>query len=257
MQMFKPLIGSDPEGFIRSKKTGRYTSCHNMLPGTKKEPYKVPGGAIQVDGVAAEINIDPAANYDEWHENHAKVIKELKVYLGESYELVWVPVAFFDTKEFEKLPAETQALGCDPDWNAWTGKQNPPPNAKSDKVDDGAYTFRCAGGHVHVGITSNKHPDEDAHRQVCFNIVKFFDVGVAATTSWDENSLRRKLYGKPGACRIKPYGPECRVLSNVWMQNEKTMREVYYKTLLATWRAIAGRQIYKDQYDTLVSKLAG
>jgi hypothetical protein len=34
---------------------------------------------------------------------------------------------------------------------------------------------------------------------------------------WDKDTERRKLYGKPGAFRPKPYGCEYRVLSNAWV----------------------------------------
>jgi hypothetical protein len=34
---------------------------------------------------------------------------------------------------------------------------------------------------------------------------------------WDKDKERRKLYGKPGAFRPKPYGCEYRVLSNAWV----------------------------------------
>jgi hypothetical protein len=66
------LIGADPELFVFTR-SGKPVSAHDLIPGTKYEPHEVGNGAVQVDGVAAEFNIDPAANEDEFFFNIAFV----------------------------------------------------------------------------------------------------------------------------------------------------------------------------------------
>ena len=48
---------------------------------------------------------------------------------------------------------------------------------------------------------------------------------------WDKDKTRRQLYGNPGAMRLKPYGVEYRVLSNMWLSKEALVRFVYRQTL--------------------------
>ena len=43
-------IGADPELFL--KKNGKFHSAYGTIPGTKRKPYPVPGGAVQIDGMA-------------------------------------------------------------------------------------------------------------------------------------------------------------------------------------------------------------
>jgi hypothetical protein len=57
-------IGADPEFFLRDKATGKFVSAHGLIPGTKRQPMKVDKGAVQVDGMALEFNIDPVTNLD-------------------------------------------------------------------------------------------------------------------------------------------------------------------------------------------------
>lgn len=52
------LVGADPELFV--SKAGVILSAFGLVGGTKKVPQKVERGAVQVDGMALEFNIDPA-----------------------------------------------------------------------------------------------------------------------------------------------------------------------------------------------------
>jgi len=56
--MTQILVGCDPEYFV--KKNGIFQSAHGLIMGDKKNPQKVRNGAVQVDGMAVEFNIDPA-----------------------------------------------------------------------------------------------------------------------------------------------------------------------------------------------------
>jgi len=54
----KILVGCDPELFV--KKDGVLVSAHGLVQGSKEHPFRVSKGAVQVDGMALEFNIDPA-----------------------------------------------------------------------------------------------------------------------------------------------------------------------------------------------------
>ena len=76
MSTKKILVGADPELFLA--KNGQFVSAHNLLPGTKYEPFPVKSGAIQVDGMAAEFNIDPVENEDSFLSSLETVLTQLK-----------------------------------------------------------------------------------------------------------------------------------------------------------------------------------
>jgi len=92
--MVKVTVGCDPELWLRDKKTGEIVSAHTLLPGTKLEPYKVTAGAIQVDGTAAEFNIDPASGYSTFVTNIAQVLSQMQNRVP-GYELVYDPVTTY------------------------------------------------------------------------------------------------------------------------------------------------------------------
>lgn len=223
--MRKITIGADPEIFITRK--GKFFSAHNQIKGTKAKPFSVPGGAIQVDGVAAEFNIDPAETPDEFVGNVARVLNYLKGELMlKGFEPAVQPVATFDPRYFRKLPGRALALGCEPDFNAWTGEVNAvePPNEP----------IRTGAGHIHIGWTSGADPFETEHFNDCRAIVKQLDyyLGIYSLL-WDDDPTRRKVYGQAGAFRPKPYGVEYRVLSNAWVENQYLQRWIFNSVLKA------------------------
>jgi len=46
----------------------------------------------------------------------------------------------------------------------------------------------------------------------------------------DKGELRKQLYGKAGAYRMKPYGVEYRTLSNFWIFSDTTIGWVWDNT---------------------------
>ena len=223
----KPLegftFGADPELFVVDE-AGEFV-CPEMIPGTKDEPYRVEHGAIQRDGFAAEYNIDPASTFEEWNRNHKAVQGQLQSCLPKGFKLVAKTSVRFSPEVFDAAPDTAKELGCQPDWNAWTGELNPPP-----KLSDDPY-LRSLGGHIHVGWGEGLDTTDIQHRMNCFDLVKQLDFFLGAwSVKHDNDTERRKLYGKAGACRIKPYGVEYRVLSSFWVL-EKTTR-------LAVWNRV-------------------
>lgn len=225
-------FGCDPELFIFDMNTGEYISPDNFIPGTKAEPYKVPGGAVQQDGMAAEFNIDPVDNFTDFNKNIKKVLNSLKLFVPPSCTLVAKPTAVFSEKVWGETSETSKELGCSPDFNAWTGKVNPPP----DPSKASSPRLRTASGHLHVGWTDEANMSDPSHVKNCLDLVKQMDwfLGPWSVTQ-DGDTVRRELYGKAGACRFKPYGVEYRVLSNFWVTNLEGRKQVWNRMNAAIW----------------------
>lgn len=225
-QHFDVTIGADPELFCFDQEAESVVSAHTFIPNSKWNPLVVPKGAIQYDGVAAEFNIDPAKNVEEFLRNIKHVKRLLTNYIkgkNPHITLLAMPTVHFEKAYIESLPHQVWELGCSPDWNAYTGEVN-------DKPDGEKFSFRSGAGHIHIGwldpVLSN--PMSEDHMKLCCELVKHLDHAlVPASLMWDHNTERRKLYGKPGAFRPKPYGLEYRVLSNAWLNKNWTMRYVH------------------------------
>ena len=209
----KLLIGADPELFV--SENGKLVSCHGLLPGTKENPHRVERGAVQVDGMAAEFNIDPAADEEEFITNLNTVQNALRDMLG-GRSIEAIPVAHFGEEYIRSQPEEARELGCDPDFNAWKGGQaNPKPNADT--------PFRTASGHLHLGWKEGSMSFEES-----VPVIKQMDFFLGLESLfWDGDVQRRSLYGAAGCFRPKSYGCEYRVLSNAWLKSEEVMRKVY------------------------------
>ena len=204
-------FGCDPELFIVNG-DGEFVGAEGIIPGNKVEPYKVNKGAVQVDGMAAEFNIDPAATYEEFSDNISTVMSQLQRFLPRGHTLAAVPTAVFKKEEFDRMPDYAKELGCMPDYNAWSGNVNPPPHCAENPY------LRTASGHLHIGWTNDKEMDDERHIKNATDLVKQMDWYLGAwSVTRDTDNVRRQLYGKAGACRIKPYGVEYRVLSNFWL----------------------------------------
>lgn len=212
------LIGADPEFFV--KKDGKFVSAYGLIEGTKKNPLKVEGGAVQVDGMALEININPAATFVQFENNFQRVMATLRGMVPDEYEFAFVPVADFDPDYIKQQPEEARMLGCDPDFNAYTGEANNPPDA--------AKNFRTASGHFHLGWTEDEDIKNPEHLEACMMMTKQLDAGIGLKgIVYDTDNRRRELYGKAGAFRPKPYGVEYRVLSNFWLGNINWRGELF------------------------------
>lgn len=212
------LVGADPEFFL--KKDGKFVSAYGIIPGTKKNPHKVEGGAVQVDGMAIEFNINPASTAEEFVENINLVLGELRKMVPEEYEFCFEPVADFGQEYIDAQPEEARELGCDPDFNVYTGRYNDAP--------DGNLGFRTAAGHIHVGWTKDMSLDDKGHIEACEMMVKELDwrLGVASP-AWDLDRRRVSMYGHAGTMRVKSYGVEYRTLSNAWLNHPELWEGIF------------------------------
>lgn len=237
--MSKILIGCDPEIFV--KKQGVFTSAHGLIPGNKKTPYKVDKGAVQVDGMALEFNIDAAASEQEFVMNVQTVMATLKSMVP-GFELAPVPVADFPLEYIASQPLEARELGCEPDFNAYTGAANIKPNAE--------LPMRTASGHVHIGWTDGEDIFDPAHRNACHAVAQQCDVLLGlGSLFYDDDVRRRSMYGKGGAIRYKSYGVEYRTLSNAWLLTSERMAWVYRNAKKAVELLYEGTALYERAKD--------
>lgn len=233
------LIGCDPEVFV--KKGDKFLSAHGLIKGDKKNPQKIRSGAVQVDGMALEFNIDPAADEDQFVFLVNDVYEQMKLMVPD-YEVVAVPVAMFDEDYMKLQPPEALELGCDPDYNAWTQTANVKP--------DGNRPMRTASGHVHIGWTDGANVQDMNHMSRCTNVIKQMDFYLGlGSLFYDDDRLRREMYGKSGCFRPKPYGVEYRTLSNRWLNNENLMRWVYRNAVRGVKDLISGRNLAEKYGD--------
>lgn len=217
----KLLIGADPELFLKNPNSNHFISAHDLLPGTKAEPFKVPYGAVQVDGTAAEFNITPAATCKEFSDNIHSVMNSMQQ-LVPGYNMIANPTAIYEKEYFENgIPMSAKRLGCDPDFNAWTFLENPHPDARDEPMRTGA-------GHIHIGWTDNEDIYDYKHFAECARVGRQMDYYLGIwSLLWDPDPTRRLLYGKAGAFRPKPYGMEYRVMSNAWLKSNILINWVY------------------------------
>lgn len=214
-------IGTDVEGFLSEKKSGLFTSAIPVIPGTKESPIKLPsGGLLSHDNVACEWATPVATNENEFVEMVKTTLKETTAILPRNLKLNFTASALFPEKELEHPVA--QIFGCDKDYNVWLKRVNPKP-----KCSD-LPTLRTAGAHVHVGADNIK----ERSAQVAFTRMLDINLGVSSILL-DKSEMsvqRRKLYGKSGAFRPKPYGIEYRTLSNFWLKSKNLVSLVYKLT---------------------------
>lgn len=242
------LIGCDPELFVRNPNSGAYVSAHGMIPGNKENPFAVPDGMIQVDGMALEFGIDPAATEDEFVTRIASVTKNLRDRIDPGYQVVGHPTATFESAYFATVPDYAKELGCTPDFNGWTGQENQRPNADVE--------FRTGSGHVHIGWTEDQNIYDSEHFQTCAAMARQMDyyLGIYSLL-WDGDSKRRELYGKAGAFRPKPYGMEYRTMSNAWVNSEILQRWVYRAALKGTQDLLFNGKDATNEFGDMAQKI--
>lgn len=238
----KFTAGADPEMFI--EQDGALLAAPFFCEGTKDEPISLPsGGFVSYDNVAIEFGIIPAKTEDEFYKHISTTIKEVGDYLPSDVALVVIPSAHFP--EGQLVTPECREFGCEPDYNAWTGKQNI-------IADDAAEsTFRSCGGHLHVGHDfAQNNPREFIQWMDYLNGM----ISVSLDNS-KEAIARRSLYGKAGCYRKTEYGVEYRTLSNFWIRDELNIR-LQYSLMDDIVSAIEyGKKVLPDLEPDIVQKV--
>ena len=195
-------VGADPELFLITESGVPYPAC-GKIGGTKEEPlyFTDRGHAVQEDNVAVEFCIPPSSSSVELAENistcldHIKLIKPAGTVISRAASLYFRP---------EDLQSDQARLfGCNATFNHWTLRMNRSPKSETN--------LRTCGGHIHLGWDSPEEKD-------CLDVLAALELFLGVPSIiMDTDTERRKLYGKSGEFRFKPYGVEWRVLSNFWI----------------------------------------
>lgn len=123
---------------------------------------------------------------------------------------------------------EAAEIGCAPDFNAWTDKENIPP------ADFAKNTFRSCGGHIHVGYVEGSGNDFLLDAVGKRRMIQAMDCLHGMISVLLDNSKeaieRRNIYGKAGCYRPTDYGVEYRTLSNFWCRTDNLKRLMYRLT---------------------------
>ena len=242
-------FGCDPEIFVRERKSGRFIGAAGLTRGTKQNPAPLAGTQVkvQVDGMALEFNPPPCFSRDRFSGYISEALHCIQLHLLEpDLELVIQSTVEFDEEEWKKTPEENKLLGCDPDWNAYTQRQNIPPN--------GDVSFRTGAGHISIGwVPRNKTITLDKDFiYVCSVVAKELDASIGLVSLLlDTDTKRRSLYGKAGAFRPKSWGMEYRTLSNFWIKNKRLTNFIFDNTI-KTLERIFYRGSFKDLYQEQV-----
>lgn len=208
-------FGADPELFLKDSATKQFKSAIGLIPGSKYEPFLIGDNqfeAIQTDNVMVEYCQEPTLDPKKFYEDSLNIHKYIKSILPSNLELVFQASAEFEDSELDNPLA--QEFGCDPDYNAWTGKKNPAPKSQGVKL-------RTAGGHLHIGY-------KDSTPSLNLEIIKVLDLYLTLPSLLlDPDDRRREMYGKAGAFRHKEYGVELRTLSNFWVASQEGVEWVF------------------------------
>lgn len=201
-------LGADPEVFTIDKQTGKFKSIIGRIGADKWNPLQIAGMPVgftlQEDNVALEFGIPPASTSEEFVRHIQAVMKKGLSKLPDRAFSNLSCVVFPDEEVSHPL---AKIFGCEPDFNAWTGKENEKPVPPHPGM-------RSAGGHIHVETSLQKD-----HLIRCMDLF----LGVPSVLM-DEGTERRKLYGSAGCYRPKPYGVEYRTLSNFWIFDKKLIK---------------------------------
>lgn len=231
------MIGCDPEVFVADATGVR--SIIGTIGGSKDNPTPLlrlgDGFAVQEDNVAMEFNIPPSPTREAFIHNVVQARDFLNTLVNDAFgfHMVKESAIVFPDAELENPAAHV--FGCDPDYNAWTGRKNPRPKGVHPNL-------RSCGGHVHVGV-------KFANKGEMYTAAQAMDVFLGIpSVLMDDGALRKSLYGKHGAFRPKPYGFEYRTLSNFWIFDEKLIGWVYDGTAKAL-DAMQNNKSFTTLYD--------
>lgn len=245
--MSKLIIGADPEFFV--SESGVVLPAIGMVDGDKYNPLACLRGAMQVDGLALEFNIEPAATAQEFNRNIMTVkmltLAKARANTGKKLRISKEIEHNFGVEEFKKLPAESKRLGCAPSYTYQGGISNIHRSQETSPI-------RVVGGHIHLGWTEGADiAANSVHYRDCARLAKVLDIlvqvrlfkhlhskmskgGFASFINAEVN--RKNRYGRWGEFRPKTYGMEYRSLSNFWIHSEELRTLTFEYTQQAyTW----------------------
>lgn len=249
-------VGADVEFFLLDKE-GKPVPCIGIVGGTKSKPLPLisgrPGYMIQEDNVALEWGIPPAP--DKWSFIYScmRAQEEIEEKLRPlELKSAIVPSMRF-TKEQLDHP-QAKHLGCEEDFNVWEREVNDTPDITGENE-----TLRTTGGHVHLSyFLEGRVPQYPKDLDALECVVMACDLFIAsASIILDKDKERRKLYGKAGAFRPKPYGVEYRTLSCFWTANPRLIAWVYdqIELVFSNLRGLESPHKWLKEHKDMVTKI--
>jgi hypothetical protein len=219
----KWTAGADPE--MPLQKNGKYVAVQGYVDGTKEKPLPLPsGGNAQRDNVAIEFGVKISPTKRDFVFNIGTTIHELIDILPDDITMSVVSSAIFPGRELKH--AETKQFGCNKDYNAWTGEENPAPDRKGWK------RLRSFGGHAHIGHVPGSGYYFLVEPEGKMLVIRVLDCTIGLISTILDNSQaaidRRRIYGKAGCHRPTEYGVEYRTLSNFWIKSPHLVELVYH-----------------------------
>lgn len=215
MQITNITLGSDPEGWIINKQTGKAEPITNLLGGDKGEPISfLPGYGYQEDNCSWEFNIPPCSTKEEFIDSFTAALEELENVLPNHILKIQPSIEFDPEMITDKKQVE---IGCSEDFSAYTYEKEQIPDLSSTSK-------RFAGGHIHIGY---EDPAWDKSVLLCKHLDAY--LGLIAVFL-DTDTERKKAYGTPGRHRIKDYGVEYRTLSNFWIKSPDLISLIWDQT---------------------------
>lgn len=223
-------IGSDPEFFI--KKDDEIITSIGKIGGNKSKYKPISENcSVHEDNVALEITFPESYSESEFVGALLRAMKETKEYISKKgFSLSRKASHEFRPNQLSSVSAKR--FGCDPDYNALTGKVNPAPSSDTN--------IRSCGGHVAIGYMSH---NEEMNRKIV--LILDLLLGVPSVLLDDDNR-RRELYGQASAFRNKEFGLEYRSLSNFWVFNSKYIKWVYRTAIKSVEMGFSGINIPEE-----------
>jgi hypothetical protein len=204
-------FGADPE-FILEKDGIVYSSIG--IISNKDDCYEEKGHKFYYDNVLAECAIKPSGHEEEAIGNFRECFKIFSKLIS-PYKLSSESTNSFSVNELNHPVAKE--VGCKGEWCAYDLIEVDPPDIKN-------YSFRTAGGHIHLG--SNEEPLNNGFG-ILFTI-RMLDLFLGLPfVLIEEKTNRRTLFGHAGRHRVTNYGLEYRTLSNHWLKSPKLVSLVH------------------------------
>ena len=214
-------FGSDPEFMLG--KNGSIYSAIGIVPGSRKNRYRVNGHEFYYDNVLAECAIKPGYdkeetlfNFQECFQQYAQIVQPFKL----------IPQAFQEYPKSQLKTKEAVIAGCKDETCAYTMMQKVPPQMVIKYSQK-----RSAGGHIHLGKEGWVRRQVDIFPIGVWDAAKALDffVGLPSVLmDIDKTTIQRKeLYGHAGRFRKTDYGIEYRSLGNFWLASPKLVSMIH------------------------------
>lgn len=214
------LLGADPEFFVLDNDSC-VVNAFQYIKNSKKKPLKIGNLKFFYDNIALEANFPPANNAVDFTKAINNCIIEAKQIVKDS-KLSLQAYAVVDAQELKN--SNSKEIGCEPDLDAYRFCYNKIPIKHYQSTNE-----RCVGGHIHIGGYNTDLINDPFFKPIFVYMLDLF-LGVTSVLidNSSDNYKRRKIYGKAGTYKSKPYGIEYRVLSPFWLHNEQSINFIFH-----------------------------